>query len=263
MNGAVDNTTLSLLSGPPKGSYNTPFGAIFALTLLAFIAAGLYLKTVKPLQVQEGPKAAKQIQTQFVLMEKKKPPAPKPKPAAPKADEPVDLTKAPLLNQKQDFTAPQAAPEDQPKQAARPVYGLRRVFSTGFGAGGSVSDAVIGKRGNTLDKDVDTVTATKRDLSGPLVSVSTVSTPPRLKNFVRPEYTKEMKDAKLEGVVRAELLIDIDGTVKQVKVLSDIGYGTKEMAIKAFMQWTFEPALRDKTPVAVWISYSIRFEFTE
>jgi protein TonB len=258
MNGAMDDITLALLSGPPRRSYGNPFGVIFVLTLALFTGAGLYLTTVKPLPVQYDEKRVTQIKTQFVVTEKKKPPPPKPKPAAPREKETIDLTKAPLLNQKQDFTAPQASPE-QTRQVARPVYGLRRVFSTGLGTGGSVADAVIGKRGNTLNKDVDTVTATKQDLAGTLVSITTVSTPPRLKHEVKPDYTKEMLAAKLEGVMRIELLVDVDGKVKDIRVLNDLGFGTVELVREKVMQWTFDPAMRDGKPVATWISYSIRF----
>jgi len=84
---------------------------------------------------------------------------------------------------------------------------------------------VIGKIGNTLDKDVDTVTATKKDLAGPLVSITTVTSAPRLRKEVKPDYTKEMIAAKVEGVIRAELLVGGDGKVKEVKILNDIGYG--------------------------------------
>ena len=257
---AMDDTTLALLSGPPRGTRKSGFGAIFTATLIAFVGAGLYLKTVKPLPVQYDEKRVVQIQTQFVVQEKKKPEQPKPKPVAPK--EVVDLTKSPLLNQKQDFTASQqTAP--QIKQEARPVYGLRRVFSTGFGAGGSVSEAVIGKLGNTLNKDIDTLTPTPKDMKGQLVSITSVSTAPRLKHDVKPEYTKEMIAARVEGVIRAQLLVDIDGKVKEVKILNDLGFGTRERARDAFLQWQFDPAMRDGKPVATWISYSIRFVFLQ
>jgi hypothetical protein len=252
----MDDLTLALLSGPPKRTQGSMFGIIFTVTLALFVAAGLYLKTVKPLPVQFDEKRVTQIKTQFVVTEQKKPQPPKPK--APAAKEVVDLTKAPLLNQKQDFTAPQdnATPA---RQTPRPVYGLRRVYSTGFGAGGSVSDAVIGKIGNTLNKDIDTVTATKRDLSGPLVSISTVSSAPRLKKEVKPEYTKEMIDAKVEGIIRAELLVGGDGKIKEVKLLNDLGYGTRERARDLFLQLEFEPAMRDGKPVATWITFSLRY----
>jgi hypothetical protein len=258
MESRMDDITLALLSGPPKRTQGSMFSVIFTVTLVLFVAAGLYLKTIKPLPVQFDEKRVTQIKTQFVVTEKKKPLPPKPK--APAAKEVVDLTKAPLLNQKQDFTAPQdnAVPA---KQAPRPVYGLRRVYSTGFGAGGSVSDAVIGKIGNTLNKDVDTVTATKQDLAGPLVSISTVSSAPRLKNesAIKPEYTKEMIEAKVEGIVRAELLVGGDGKVKEVKLLNDLGYGTRERARDIFFRFEFDPAMRDGKPVATWITCSIRY----
>jgi hypothetical protein len=256
----MDTITLELLSGPPKRSDNNLFGVIFVVTLALFLGAGLYLTKVKPLPVHYDEKPITQITTQFVVPEKKKPPAPKPKPAA--KEEPIDLTKAPLLNQKQDFTAPQTA-APQAKQVARPVYGLRRVYSTGIGAGGSVSEAVIGKLGNTLDKDIDTLTPAPKDIKGQLVSITSISTAPRLKHDVKPEYTKEMIAAKVEGVIKAELLVDIDGKVKEVKILNDLGYGTRERARDAFLQWEFVPAMRDGKPVATWISYSIRFVFLQ
>jgi hypothetical protein len=91
------------------------------------------------------------------------------------------------------------------------------------------------------------------------VSITTVSTPPRLKHDVKPEYTKDMIAAKVEGVIKAELLVDIDGKVKEIKILNDLGFGTRERARDAFLQWEFDPAMRDNKPVATWITYSIRF----
>jgi periplasmic protein TonB len=250
-------------SAPPSST--GPFGVIFALTLAFFLGAGLYLKNVKPLPVKEFDETrTEMIKTQFLVQQQKKPPPPKPKaPSEKKTEpkEPVDLTKAPLLNQKSDFTAPQTA--QAAPQVARPVYGLRRVFSTGFGAGGSVADAVIGKRGNTLDKDIDTLTPAPKDMKGQLVSITTVSTAPRLKHTVKPEYTKEMIAAKVEGVIKAELLIDIDGRVKEIRILNDLGFGTRERARDAFLQWLFDPAMRDGKPVATWIPTSITFVFLQ
>jgi protein TonB len=250
-----------LVMPPVPAPSGSSFGIIFTLTLALFIGMGLYLKTVKPLPVKEFDETKMEmIRTQFLIAEKKKPQPPKPKAQPekkPESKEVVDLTKAPLLNQKTDFTAPQTA--QATPQAARPVYGLRRVFSTGFGAGGSVADAVIGKRGNTLNKDVDTLRPTPQDMKGQLVSITTVSTAPRLKHDVKPEYTKEMIAAKIEGVIKAELLVDIDGKVKEVKILNDLGFGTRQRARDAFLQWEFEPAMRDGKPVATWITYSIRF----
>jgi len=108
------------------------------------------------------------------------------------------LTKAPVLAQKADDIV-KDAPPPKDQQVVRRVYGLRRIYSTGIGAGGDMADAVIGKRGNTINTDMDTLTATPADLKGRLVSITTVTTAPRLKSDVKPVYTKEMLDAKVEG----------------------------------------------------------------
>jgi outer membrane biosynthesis protein TonB len=244
-------------------SGNNGFGVVVFLTLMLFIGAGFYFKTVKPRERVFSDQTAKLVQTQFVIQDKKekpKPPKLKPKIEDQKSKEPIDLTKAPVLAQKADDVITDAPPpKDQ--QVVRRVYGLRRVYSTGLGAGGEMADAVIGKRGNTINADVDTVTATPADLKGKLVSITTVTVAPRLKSDVKPEYTKEMIAAKVEGVIKAVLTVDVDGHVKDVKILNDLGYGTKESARAAFLQWVFEPAKRGNEPVATIITYSIRFVF--
>jgi TonB family protein len=238
------------------------FGLTLFLVLGLFIGLGLFFRTVKALP-EPIEKKIEEIKTSFVIEEVKKPrprPVEKKKPSPDKSAEekPIDLTQKPVLAQKQDDIPKEEPPENAP-QAPRRVYGLRRVYSVGIGSGGSQSEAVIGKIGNTLNKDVDTITATKQDLKGALAPITAVTTAPSPKTTIKPEYTKEMLDAKIEGVIRAELLIDVDGTVKEVRILNDLGYGTKEAAKKAFLQWTFEPAKKGDTPVAVWISFSIRF----
>ncbi|MGB7569018.1 MAG: energy transducer TonB [Chitinivibrionales bacterium] len=246
-------------------SGNNGFGFVVFLTLALFICAGLYFKTIKPRERALSEPSAKIVQTQFVMEEKKekpKPPKPTPKIEDEKSKEPIDLTHAPVLAQKVDDVV-KDAPPPKDQQVVRRVYGLRRVYSTGLGAGGDMADAVIGKRGNTINTDVDTVTATQADLKGKLVSITTVTTAPRLKSDVKPEYTKEMLAAKVEGVIKAILTIDVDGHVKDVKILNDLGYGTRESAREAFLKWIFEPARRGNEPVATIITYSIRFVFLE
>jgi len=168
----------------------------------------------------------------------------------------VDLTKQPELAQKED-DIPKEPPKDPPAQ--RRVYGLRKVYSTGLGAGGSMSDAVIGKLGNTLNKDIDTFTARPRDLKSQVAPVTTITTAPVFRKRVKPEYTKEMLDNKVEGVVKVKVLIDIDGRVKQAIALDDLGFGAAELAVKACYQMEFEPARRGDEAVAVWIIVPIRF----
>jgi outer membrane biosynthesis protein TonB len=62
-------------------------------------------------------------------------------------------------------------------------------------------------------------------------------------------------------VIKAILTVDVDGHVKDVKILNDLGYGTKKSALEAVLKWVFEPAKRGTEPVATIITYSIRFVF--
>ena len=241
------------------------FRATMVLSCAVFGVVGLYLSTHNPPPQLLEEKMARARQVSFLIEEKQKPkpivqPKPaepaKPKPTLPK--EPIDLTKKPELNKKIDEPAPDNSQAKTPEPVRR-VYGLRKVYSTGIGEGGLAADAVIGKRGNTLATDIDTVTALPKDLKGTIAPITTVTQAPKLLKDVKPEYSKEMIDAKVEGSVKANLLIDSDGSVKEVRILSDLGFGTKERATEAFLQWKFAPAKKGDQAVAVWITFSIRF----
>src|SRR5262245_9675406 len=84
------------------------------------------------------------------------------------------------------------------------------------------------------------------------------STPPQPIKIVKATYTKEGREARIEGVVVLEVTVLTDGTVADdVKVIRslDTKYGLDDQAIKAAKQWIFKPATRDgKTvpcPVAI------------
>jgi outer membrane biosynthesis protein TonB len=244
------------------------FQISMTLSFAVFGAIGYYLHTHNPPPQLLEEKMARARQVSFIIEEQKKtapviakpvePPKPKveKKEEAPK--EPIDLTKKPELDKKADDLTPDNTQAQTP-QPVRRVYGLRKVYSMGIGEGGAASDAVIGKLGNTLATDIDTVTALPKDLKGTIAPITTVTQAPKLLKDVKPEYSKEMIEAKVEGPVKAHLLIDIDGSVKEVRILNDLGFGTKERAIEAFMQWKFEPAKKNNQPVAVWIPFTIRF----
>jgi outer membrane biosynthesis protein TonB len=69
-----------------------------------------------------------------------------------------------------------------------------------------------------------------------------------------------MLQSRVEGVVRARILIGADGAVRQVEILEDIGYDSAEIAKEFLMTLRFEPAMRGEQAVSVWIPFSIRFE---
>lgn len=251
------------------------FRIIVICSFAAFGIFGFYLRRHIPPEQTIEEQMSKTRQVSFIIEEKKVAPvvvpkaapkveAPKPAPVPekiePKKTEPVDLTRNPVLAQKIDEVKPEPpAPSPEP---VRRVYGLRKVYSTGLGEGGEASDAVIGKLGNTLNAPIDTFTPQKEELKGTVTPVTTVQVRPELKVTARPEYTKEMIAHDVEGVMRANILVDVDGKVKKVIVLNDLGYGSKEKVYDACMKLVFSPALRNNEPVAVWIRFSFTFELS-
>ncbi len=244
-----------------------PFVPIVILSFLFFGGAGLYLRAHNPPAVTITDRIAQFQDTRFILEERSAPPrADKPKPRAKPEktipEEPVDLTEKPVLAQeKEDIVQP--PPDQKSPETVRRIYGLKKVYSTGIGASGDAADAIIGKKGNTLDTGIDTVTATQSDLRSVPVSITTVTSYPRLSSQVKPEYTKEMLQNRIEGVIRVKVLVDVDGRVKKAVVLDDLGFGSKEKVAEACFRMTFEPARRGEEPVSVWIMMRIRFEMLQ
>jgi protein TonB len=231
------------------------FPSVLFATMAGFLGAGAYFSTVKPLQAGLS-ETVSRIRAQFIIQEQKpvvKQKEPEPKKAAVK-EKPIDLTEKPKLEQKADDVRPRT-----PEPKAKRIYGLKRVYSTGIGAGGMLSDAVVGKLGNTLNKEVDDLKATQEDIKGDVVSVTTITTPPRFRKRVKPEYTPEMLENRIEGVINVKVLVDIDGKVKKAQLLNDLGFGSDKQALDACYKIEFEPAMRGDQPVAVWIIVPIRF----
>lgn len=235
------------------------FPLLLLVTLLLFTAIGLRFRTVAP-KAPEHSIAPEGIKTEFLLEE------PRPKiieeektektAEGKKAPaEPIDLTEK-VVTRDQEVTS---AEDSKSEEKVRAVYGLRKVYSKGIGSGGSSSDAIIGRLGNTLDKDADTISVTADDLKGQVVSAATVTTPPKVKRRATPEYTKEMLQNRVEGTIRVRTLVDTDGRVKSAELLNDLGFGSGEQALQAVKSILFSPALRDDEPVAVWIVVPVRF----
>ncbi len=77
---------------------------------------------------------------------------------------------------------------------------------------------------------------------------------------VNPKYPEEARKEDVKGVVVLETVIDIKGTVSDVKIVEDPDARLSAAAVEAVRQWKFKPA---KTPqgeeVAVIYSVTIKF----
>jgi len=246
-----------------KSLYEYLFSFIFPVTVCVFIGFGLFLNSIEQ-KIVRVDRVVSKVQTQFIIpeppkkivkkvLEKKQPVVKKEKMTEKK---PVDLTEKPKKKEKQDDIVKEVR---KTEKKVRRVYGLKKVYSRGLGSGGLMSDAVVGKLGNTLNKEFDTITATEEEIQGQVVSTTTVTQAPSFKKRVKPEYTNEMIENKIQGTVKVKVLIDVDGRVKKATALNDLGFEAATKAITACLNMEFFPAMRGENPVAVWIIIPIKF----
>lgn len=107
------------------------------------------------------------------------------------------------------------------------------------------------------------VAATGPSLLGKLTSVTRLTRMPVLTVARKPEYTPEMKRHNVSGRLKAKVLVDSDGKVKDAAVLSDPGHGSRESGLDALLALQFDPGYADGAAVAVWIPFTITFEWQE
>jgi TonB family protein len=91
-----------------------------------------------------------------------------------------------------------------------------------------------------------------------VVRVGDVSTPPKKIKDVAPAYPVDAQDARVQGAVILEVLIDEDGTVADTRVLRSIQL-LDQAAIDAVRQWEFTPTLVNGVPTRVVMTVTVRF----
>ena len=84
-------------------------------------------------------------------------------------------------------------------------------------------------------------------------------TPPEVVKKKNPKYTREARDAELEGLVMVEVDIGPDGRVHDARVLRPLGMGLDERAVDAVKKWKFKPAMKDGHPGWVQVTVEVLF----
>lgn len=84
--------------------------------------------------------------------------------------------------------------------------------------------------------------------------------PPKLLNKVEPQYTKQAKKKKIQGVTILSVVINADGQAQNFRVTKSLDAGLDQKAIEAVRQWTFEPATKEGQAVAVEATIEIHFK---
>ena len=76
-----------------------------------------------------------------------------------------------------------------------------------------------------------------------------IDTPVNILDKPKPEYTAEGRSLKLEGDVVIDMVFLSNGTIQVNRVVSGLGHGLDEAAVRAAQQIKFKPAKREGQPV--------------
>ena len=122
------------------------------------------------------------------------------------------------------------------------------VASTGFGNGtaipptGKPKGTVVAGGFGAVDTSSDP-SKKKTAASGP------ADTTPNILDKPRPEYTAEGRSMRIEGDVVIDLVFLANGSIQINRVVSGLGHGLDESALRAAQQIKFKPAKREGEPV--------------
>ena len=101
------------------------------------------------------------------------------------------------------------------------------------------------------------VTVFSQETGGPIRVGSIIATG-SLRECVPPIYSEEAQDARLTGVVILEVVIDREGAVSSVRVLTGSPV-LRPAAIEAVSGWQYEPYLLNGAPTSVVSTVALDF----
>jgi TonB family protein len=84
-------------------------------------------------------------------------------------------------------------------------------------------------------------------------------TAPRTIYAPDPQYPEKERKARHRGTVVVELVVDTEGSTRNVTVIRPLGRDFDQAAVDAVRNWKFSPATRDGQPVAVRIKVEVSF----
>jgi protein TonB len=102
--------------------------------------------------------------------------------------------------------------------------------------------------------------ATEGSAGSAPIAESAAEVPAKLRSGAPPAYTAEALAAGVESDVPLEIIVDIAGSVRSVRVLTHVGYGLDEAALASVRGYRFAPAQRGGAAVAVRMRWVMRFQ---
>lgn len=146
----------------------------------------------------------------------------------------------PSLVPKQDMNIPIGDPKGLP---APPSDGPGTGGGIGRGSGGGVGGGDGGGAGQGRGGGIG-----GGEPGGPAGN-GTTSLRPTILSQVKPKYTEEARQNKIQGKVVLSVEFRADGTIGDIRVVRSLGFGLDENAIAAARQIRFRPAVSNGAPV--------------
>ncbi|HEY6332293.1 MAG TPA: energy transducer TonB [Blastocatellia bacterium] len=143
---------------------------------------------------------------------------------------------------------------------SRRSFGALRLVVSGAadGDGRPVAEAVPGAGEGRARRCSGTLTLVQR-------TEASVDDPDKMPVLVRAGEVHDTEEARkdgIEGVVRVEALIGIDGAVKSVRIIKHLPDGLDEQAVVAAHGTEFKPALKGGQPVPCWQLIDVAFSLS-
>jgi TonB family protein len=125
------------------------------------------------------------------------------------------------------------------------------VASTGFGNGTAIPPVSAAPKKSTVVAGgfSDAAAATAEAPKKKVAAGGPADTTPDILEKPRPEYTAEGRSLKVEGDVVIDLVFLANGSIQINRVVSGLGHGLDESAVRAAQQIKFKPAKRESSPV--------------
>ncbi|MEO8055428.1 MAG: TonB family protein [Acidobacteriota bacterium] len=95
--------------------------------------------------------------------------------------------------------------------------------------------------------------------AAPLTSLPEGSELPVLVTRADPQYPEAARRVKLSGDVVLRAVVEANGTIGRIDVVTGAPFGMTEAATDAVRKWTYRPARVNGQPVAVWKVIRVRF----
>jgi general secretion pathway protein A len=170
----------------------------------------------------------------------------------------ADSTGSPTLGIKNGASKSVAASERSPTRTKIPVEALPKPVAKSSGIATSVEPPVIGVQPN-LEADKGLLDAAVPGPAPPATRVGGRLQPPKLLSSAPPAYPPRALLDQVQGVVVIDALVDENGKVAEMQVLSGPPSLT-QAAMQALRAWKYEPARLAGQPIATHIKVSINFK---